>query len=147
VRSSKKKGFVDPSIAVAALALSPDVLLTDLQTFGFLFECLCIRDLKAYIAGAGGHVSYYRDRYGLEADCVLHCSDGRYGLIEFTLGSSGIDDGAAHLLELKRLISKANDEKRARLREPSFLMVLTGTEMGYRRKDGVYVVPIGCLRN
>jgi len=146
IRSSKKKEFVDPSIAVASLALSPEVLLTDMNTFGFIFECLCFRDLKVYSAAMGGYVSYYRDRYGLEADCVLHLADGRYGLIEFKLGGTGIDEGAAHLLELKGLIQKANEEKRVRLKEPSFLMVLTGGEIGYRRNDGVYVVPIGCLR-
>jgi hypothetical protein len=100
-----------------------------------------------YSAASGGYVSYYHDRYGLEADCVLHWADGRYGLIEFKLGSSGIEEGATHLIKLKELIRKANDEKMARLQEPSFLMVLTGTEMGYRRKDGVYIVPIGCLRD
>ena len=146
IRSGKKKEFVDPSIAVASLALSPDVLLMDMNTFGFIFECLCFRDLKVYSAAMGGYVSYYRDRYGLEADCVLHLADGRYGLIEFKLGSKGIEEGASHLLELGALIKKANEEKKARLREPSFLMILTAGEIGYRREDGVYVVPIGCLR-
>ena len=146
IRSGKKKEFIDPSLAVAALALSPDALLMDMNTFGFIFECLCFRDLKVYSSALGGYVSYYRDRYGLEADCVLHLADGRYGLIEFKLGSKGIDEGATHLLELKELIKKANEEKRARLREPSFLMVLTAGEIGYRREDGVYIVPIGCLR-
>jgi predicted AAA+ superfamily ATPase len=146
IRSGKKKEFVDPSIAVASLALSPDVLLMDMNTFGFIFECLCFRDLKVYSAALGGCVSYYRDRHGLEADCVLHLADGRYGLIEFKLGSKGIKEGAAHLLELKELIKKANEEKRAKLREPSFLMVLTAGELGYRRDDGVYIVPVGCLK-
>ncbi|MCL2501425.1 MAG: DUF4143 domain-containing protein [Defluviitaleaceae bacterium] len=146
IRSGKKKEFTDPSIAVASLALSPDALLTDMNTFGFIFECLCFRDLKVYASARGGYVSYYRDRYGLEADCVLHLADGRYGLIEFKLGSNGIEEGAVHLLELKELIKKANSEKRAKLREPSFLMVLTGGELGYRRNDGVYIVPIGCLK-
>ena len=147
IRSSKKKEFVDPSIAVASFALSPEILLRDMNTFGFIYECLCIRDLKTYSAGSGGYVSYYRDRYGLEADCVLHRADGRYGLIEFKLGGTGIDTGAAHLIKLKTLIQKANKEKRARLREPDFLMILTGADMGYKRSDGVYVVPIGCLRD
>ena len=146
IRSSKKKEFVDPSIAVASFALSPEALLLDLNTFGFIFECLCFRDLKIYSAAMGGRTSYYRDRYGLEADCVLHCADGSYGLIEFKLGSAGIEEGSAHLVQLKSLIQQANEEKRTRLREPSFLMVLSGTDMGYRRRDGVYVIPIGCLR-
>ena len=147
MRAGKKKGFVDPSIAVASLSLSPDTLLMDMNTFGFIFECLCFRDLKVYSSALGGYVSFYRDRYGLEADCVLHLADGRYALIEFKLGSKGIEEGASHLLELDSLIRKANDEKKARLREPSFLMVLTAGEIAYRRKDGVIVVPIGCMRD
>ncbi|MCL2249926.1 MAG: DUF4143 domain-containing protein [Oscillospiraceae bacterium] len=147
IRASKKKGFTDPSIAVAALALSPDILLQDFNTFGFIFESLCFRDLKVYSSAMGGRVSYYHDRYGLEADCVLHLSDGRYALIEFKLGTSGIEEGAKHLLELKQLIQKANTEKRAKLREPDLLIVITGGEMAYTRKDGVKIIPIGCLRD
>ena len=147
MRSSKKKGFIDPSIAVASLALSPEALLLDLNTFGFIFECLCYRDLNVYSSGLDGYVSYYRDRYGLEADCVLHLPDGRYGLIEFKLGGPGIDEGAAHLLKLKDLVLKANGNMSSTLKEPSFLMVLTGGEIGYTRPDGVHVVPIGCLRD
>ena len=147
IRSNKKRGFTDPSVAAASLALSPETLLMDFNTFGFIFECLCFRDLKAYSASLDGRVSYYRDRYGLEADCVLHLADGRYALIEFKLGSSGIEEGAAHLLELKSLIQKANREKRAKLREPDLLIVITGGEMAYTRKDGVKIIPIGCLKN
>jgi len=147
IRSGKKKGFTDPSIAIASLALSPDTLLMDMHTFGFLFECLCFRDLKVYSSALGGYVSYYRDKYGLEADCVLHLADGRYGLIEFKLSNNRIEEGATHLLKLKYLIQKANHEKKTNLREPSFLMVLTGGEMGYRRKDDVYIMPIGCLKD
>ena len=147
IRNSKKRGFSDPSIAVAALGLSPQLLLQDLHTFGFIFENLCIRDLKIYSAALGGRISYYHDRYGLEADCVLHLSDGRYALIEIKLGNQGIEDGAAHLLELKDLIKKANDEKRANLREPDHLIVITGGEMAYTRKDGVKIIPIGTLKD
>ncbi len=147
IRSGKKKEFTDPSIAVAALGLSPDILLEDLNTFGYIFECLCIRDLKVYSAALGGTISYYHDRYGLEADCVLHLSNGRYALIEFKLGSREIEEGAKHLLELKRLIIKANEEGRARLREPDLLMVITGGEMAYTREDGVKIIPIGTLRD
>ena len=113
MRSGKKREFVDPSIAVAALGLSPDGLLVDLNTFGFIFECLCIRDLKAYSSAWNGSVSYYHDRYGLEADCVLHLSDGRYALIEFKLGSSEIEEGAAHLCQLKRLIRERPMKRKA----------------------------------
>ena len=147
IRSSKKKGFTDPSIAAAAFALSPNVLLQDLNTFGFIFEGLCIRDLRVYSSAMGGRASYYHDRYGLEADCVLHLADGRYALIEIKLGSREIEEGAAHLLELKELIKKANAEKHARLREPDLLIVVTGGEMAYTRKDGVKIIPIGCLRD
>lgn len=147
IRSSKKKGFIDPSIAVAALALSPEALLQDMNTFGFIFESLCIRDLRVYSSSMGGRVSYYNDRYGLEADCVLHLEDGRYALIEFKLGNSGMEEGAKHLVELKRLIQKANEEKKARLREPELMVIITGGEMAYTRNDGVKVIPIGCLRD
>jgi predicted AAA+ superfamily ATPase len=147
MRSSKKKEFTDPSIATAAFALSPEALLQDLNTFGFIFECLCIRDLKVYSSALGGRVSYYRDRYGLEADCVLHLADSRYALIEFKLGSREIEEGAAHLIELKRLIQAANEEKRARLREPDLLIIMTGGEMAYTRNDGVKIIPIGALKN
>jgi len=147
IRSGKKRGFTDPSIAVASLALSPDILYRDMLTFGFIFENLCIRDLKIYSSSMGGYVSYYRDRFNLEADCVLHLADGRYALIEFKLGSSSIDEGAKHLLELKQLIEKANIEKQAKLREPDLLIVITGGEMAYTRKDGVKIIPVGCLRD
>jgi len=147
IRSGKKKGVIDPSIAVAALSLSPEALLQDMHTFGFIFECLCIRDLRVYSSALEGRVSYYHDRYGLEADCVLHLADGRYALIEFKLGSKGIEEGAAHLLELKQLIQKANAEKRAKLREPDLLIVITGGEMAYTRNDGVKIIPIGCLKD
>ena len=145
IRSGKKRGFTDPSIAVGSLALSPDVLLRDMLTFGFIFENLCTRDLKIYSSSMGGYVSYYRDRFNLEADCVLHLADGRYALIEFKLGSSGIEEGVKHLLELKQLIQKANTEKRANLREPDLLIVVTGGEMAYTRNDMVKIIPIGCL--
>jgi hypothetical protein len=147
IRSSKKKGFTDPSITIAALALSPEALLQDFNTFGFIFESLCFRDLKVYSSATGGLVSYYHDRYDLEADCVLHLADGRYALIEFKLGNKGIEEGATHLLELKELIQKANEEKRARLRVPDLLIVITGGEMAYTRNDGVRIIPIGCLRD
>ena len=100
IRSSKKRCFIDPSIAVAAMGASPKILELDLKTFGFVFECMCIRDLKVYSQAMGGRISYYHDRYGLEADIVLHLDDYRYALIECKLGSRDIDEGAKHLLEL-----------------------------------------------
>jgi hypothetical protein len=148
LRSRKKRCFVDPSIAVALMGASPQSLELDLHTFGFIFECLCIRDLRIYSQGLGGRVSYYHDRYDLEADVVLHLDDGRYALIECKLGSREIDEGARHLLELKRLIKDFNEkEKQVPLREPDLLIVLTGGEFAYRREDGVCVIPIGCLKD
>lgn len=148
IRSGKKRGFVDPSIAAAAMGLTPDYLLTDLKTFGFLFECLCIRDLKIYSQALGGRVSYYRDRYGLESDAVLHLDDGRFALIEFKLGSREIEEGAKHLLEIKRLIQEFNEkEKQVPLRAPDLLMVVTGGDMAHTRPDGVKIVPIGTLKD
>lgn len=148
IRTGKKRCLVDPSIAVAALGASPESLELDLNTFGFIFECLCFRDLRVYSQALGGKLSYYHDKYGLEADAVLHLDDGRYALIECKLGSREIEEGAKHLLEIKRLVAKKNQsEKQSRLREPDLLMVLTGGEMAYTRDDGVKIVPIGCLRD
>ncbi|MCD7738047.1 MAG: DUF4143 domain-containing protein [Lachnospiraceae bacterium] len=148
IRSGKKHEFTDPSIAVAAMGLTPEYLEQDLKTFGFLFECLCMRDLKIYSQSLGGTLSYYHDRYGLEADAVLHLRDGKYALIEFKLGSREIEEGAKHLLEIKRLVGEFNQkETQCPLREPDLLMVITGGEMAYTREDGVKVVPIGCLKD
>ena len=146
MRASKKRNLVDPSIAVAALGLSPNYFNTDFKTLGFLFESLCVRDLKAYSSAYDGKVSYYYDRYGLEADCVLHLNEGRYALIEFKLGESEVDIGAQHLLTIERLVAEHNKrETQCPLRLPDMKMVITGTQYGYKRDDGVLVVPIGCL--
>lgn len=148
IQATDKREFVDPSLVVAALGLEPEYFNLDLKTFGFIFETLCIRDLKIYSAALGGRVSYYHDRYGLEADCVLHLRDGRYALIEFKLGSADIDDGAKHLIELENLIKVYNErETQCKLRLPDLKIVITGTQYGYKREDGVYVVPIGCLKD
>lgn len=140
IRSTNKKGFVDPSIAAAALALTPSQLLDDLQTLGFFFESLCIRDLQIYASEQGGEISYYRDRYGLECDIVLHLDNGSYALIEAKLGSSEIDEASKNLIKLKGLIGEK------KLRQPEFLMVLTAGQYAYKRTDDVLVVPIGCLK-
>ena len=147
IRSGKKREFTDPSIAVAAMGLTPEYLEQDLKTFGFIFECLCIRDLKVYSSALGGKISYYHDRSDLEADCVLHLSDGRYALIEFKLGSREIEEGAQHLLQIKQLVQAANASGKTNLREPDLLMVITGGELAYTRPDGVKIIPIGCLRD
>ncbi len=148
IRTGKKRCFIDPSIAVAAMGASPHSLELDLKTFGFIYECLCMRDLKIYSQALGGRLSYYHDRFGLEADAVLHLDDARYALIEYKLGSREIEDGAKHLLELKRLIQERNEkEKQIKMRLPDLLIVLTGGELAYTREDGVKVIPLGCLKD
>lgn len=148
IRSSKKRNFIDPSIGVAALGLSPEYFSSDYKTLGFLFESLCIRDLKIYSSANSGIVSYYHDRFNLEADAILHLDDGRYALIEFKLGQAEIDTGAHHLCEIERLIAEHNkDEKQVPLRLPDLKIVITGTKYGYMRPDGVCVIPIGCLKD
>ncbi|MDE5878157.1 MAG: DUF4143 domain-containing protein [Muribaculaceae bacterium] len=148
IRRSPKRGLVDPSIAVASLGLSPQSLEMDLKTFGFIFECMAIRDLKAYTQSLYGEISYYHDRYDLEADAVLHLDDGRYALIEFKLGSSEIEEGAMHLMEIRDLVRKHNQkEEQIKLREPDLLLVITGGLIAYTRPDGVKVIPLACLKD
>ena len=148
IRSAPKRCFADPSIAVAAMGLDADALETRLKTFGFIFEQMCVRDLRAYTADLDSHLSYYRDRYGLETDLVLHLSDGRYALIECKLGNSEIDAGAKHLLALKRLIVDHNTkETQVPIREPDLLLILTGGQLAYTRPDAVKVIPLACLKD
>lgn len=148
IRAGRKREFVDPSIAVAALGLTTEYLEKDLKTFGFIFECLCIRDLKIYSTSMDGRMAYYHDRYGLEADGVLSLRDGRYALLEFKLGSREIEEGAAHLLEIKKLVREYNKkETQCPLREPDLMIVVTGGKMAYTRNDGVKVIPIGTLKD
>lgn len=135
-------------MSVAALGISPEYFNNDFKTLGFLFESLCIRDLKIYSQSNDGHMSYYHDRYGLEADGVLHLEDGRYALLEFKLGESEVDEGAKHLCEIEELIKEYNKkETQVPLRVPDLKIVITGTKYGYRREDGVLVIPIGCLKD
>lgn len=148
IRTTKKRNFIDPSLAVAALGLSPAYFDNDLKTLGFMYESLCIRDLKIYSSVYDGRMSFYRDRYGLEADGVLSLNDGRYALIEFKLGESEIEEGAKHLCIIEDLIKQYNEkEKQCPLRLPDLKVVLTANVYGYRRKDGVFVIPIGCLKD
>lgn len=147
IRSSFKREFVDPSIAVAALGLAPEALQIQLKTFGFIFENMCARDLRAYSQQQRGTLSYYRDRYNLESDLVLHLGDGRYALIECKLGSAEIEDGSKHLKQIANLIKEYNKtEKQNPIPEPNLLIVLTGGKMAYTRADGVKVIPLGCLK-
>ncbi len=139
VCSSSKRELADPSIAALYLRFTPSNCKNDFNTFGLLFESLCIRDLRVYSSTIHGKVSYYHDRYGLEVDAVVSLDDGRFGLIEIKLGSGDIDDGAKNLLRLESALEGAN------LPKPVFKMVLTGAKLSYVRNDGVLVVPIGCL--
>ena len=143
IRSSDTRYYIDPSIAAAALGIGPNDLINDLNTFGFLFETLCVRDLRIFADSLGGEVYHYRDKDGQECDAVIHLRNGKYGLIEIKLGGSKlIEDGAKSLKAMK---DKIDTDK---MNAPSFLMVLTGTgDFAYCRKDGVYVIPIGCLKN
>ena len=144
IRTSPKKTFADPSIAVAALGATPKDLMFNPETFGLLFENLVNRDLSVYIESLGGYLRHYRDRFGLECDNVIHFNDEKYALVEVKLGSQkGIDEGEEHLLQLQSLI-----EQNGQMRKPEFLMIITGfTEISYTTKNGVMVVPIGCLKN
>ncbi len=141
IRTSDKRQFVDPSLAVAAIGSSPQSILEDFNYFGFLFESLCARDLRVYAEPLRGTIKHYHDHNDLEADLIIALDDGRWAAVEVKLGSREIDQGAANLLQLAEKIDTT------RFPAPSFLMVLTGGQMAYRRSDGVYVVPIGCLRN
>lgn len=143
IRSSDTRYYIDPSIAAAALGIGPNDLINDLKTFGFLFETLCIRDIRVFADALNGQVYHYRDKDGQECDAVVHLRNGKYGLIEIKLGGGRpIEDGAK---SLKLMEAKIDTDK---MKAPSFLMVLTGTgDYAYRRHDGVYVVPIGCLKN
>ena len=148
IRSGLKRGFCDPSIAVALLQQTPESMCTQLKTFGFVFEQMCIRDLKAYTNDFFSYVGYYHDRFGLESDMVVHLGDGRYALAECKLGSREINEGSGHLIKLRNLIREHNaSEPQALIREPDLMMVLTGGKMAYRREDGVCVIPLACLKD
>lgn len=143
VRTSATRYFADPSIAAASLGAGPDDLINDLRTFGLFFETMCIRDLRVYADSLGGSVYHYRDNTGLECDAVIHLRNGSYALIEIKLGGDElINSGSSNLQKLKNRIDTA------KMKEPSFLMVLTAVgRYAYRRPDGVLVVPVGCLKN
>ena len=142
IRTSPTRYYVDPSIATAALSANPQDLINDLKTFGLVFEALCVRDLRIYAEGINGKVYHYRDSSGLECDAVIHLRDGRYGLVEIKLGGdSFIEEGAKNLLTLEENIDHDSSGM------PVFMMILTGVgDYAYRREDGIFVVPIGCLK-
>jgi len=140
LRTSAKRHFTDPSIATAVMGLSAKGLLQDFSTFGFLFESLCIRDLRVYADALDGRVFHYRDKTGLECDAVVVLRDGRWGAIEIKMGAAEFDPAAENL---KRFVERVDTDK---MRKPSFLMILSATEFAYRREDGVHIVPLGCLK-
>lgn len=143
IRSSDTRYYIDPSIAAAALGIGPNDLMSDLKTFGFLFETLCVRDLRVFADALNGKVYHYRDKDGQECDAVVHLRNGEYGLIEIKLGGDKLI--AEGVESLKSMQAKIDTDK---MKAPSFLMVLTGTgDYAYRRQDGIYVIPIGCLKN
>ena len=141
LRTKPKKYFADPSIATAVLEMKPSDLIKDLNTFGFIFESLCMRDLKIYTGSHGGDITFYRDEKDFEVDAILRTSGGKWGAIEIKLGAGYIDEAANNLLKFK---DRVDIDKCG---EPSFLMVLTGADYSYKRDDGVYVVSIGTLKN
>lgn len=141
LRVSPKRHFVDSSIACASLGMNHEHLLNDFNTFGFMFESMCIRDLRVYAEAMGGKVYHYRDKNGLECDAVIVLRDGRWGAVEIKLGANEFEKASRNLKSLEAII---DTEK---MNKPSFLMVVTGSKLGYRRDEGVLIVPIGCLRN
>jgi predicted AAA+ superfamily ATPase len=141
LRTTAKRHFSDPSIAMSALGANTDRLFGDFCTFGLLFEALCIRDLRIYADSLDGGVYHYRDARGIEVDAIIQMKDGRWGAVEVKMGTGDIELAAANLLKFKA------DIDTARMPEPSFLMVLTTTETAFQMKNGVWVVPLGCLKN
>ena len=143
IRTSDNRYFVDPSIATAALGLGPNDLINDLNTFGLIFETLCVRDLRVFADVLDGRVYHYRDKDKLECDAVVHLRNGSYGLVEIKLGGDQlINEGAESLLKLSKKIDTT------KMKSPAFMMVLTAVgPYAFRREDGIYVVPIGCLKD
>jgi len=141
IRTANKRQFVDPSIAAAVLRTDSNGILNDFETFGFLFESLCTRDLRVYAQVSDGEVFHYRDKSELESDIIVKLYDGRWAAIEIKLGVKQIEEAASNLIKLSQ---KIDAEK---MNKPAFLMVLTGGQVAYKRPDGVLVVPISCLKD
>ena len=140
IRTSNKRHFVDTSIATAVLELNPKSILEDFNLFGFLFEDFCLRDIRVYTEPLRGTVYHYHDNSELESDLIIRLHDGRWAAVEVKTGSKEIEDAAENLITLSRTVDTS------KIGEPAFLMVLTAGQYAYRRDDGVYVVPIGCLK-
>jgi len=133
--------FADPSLAIAALGIGKKQLIQDLNTYGFMFENLCLRDLCVYAEFYGGHLYHYRDNSNLEVDAIIEMKDGTWGAFEIKLGENQVETAAHTLLRLKnKLVSNG-------AREPSCLAVITGGGYGRKRKDGIYVIPVNALKD
>lgn len=142
IRTSPTHYFVDPSIATAALDVTPFDLINDLKTFGFIFESMVIRDLKIYAETNGASLYHYRDKNDFEVDAIIHFNNGKWAAIEIKLfDDEAIEKACKNLIKFKDIIISQ------KMKEPSFLMVVTGTKNAYRREDGVFIVPIDCLKN
>ena len=141
IRTTAKRHFSDPSIATAALGATTKRLFNDFNTFGLLFEALCIRDLRIYADSIDGNVYHYRDAKGVEVDAIVQINDGSWGAVEIKLGGGDLEMAAENLLKFRANINTAT------MQEPSFLMVLTATTTAFQLENGVWVVPLGCLRN
>ena len=143
IRTSDTRYFVDASIAAAALGIGPNDLINDLNTMGFLFETMCVRDLRVYAEALGGSVYHFRNKAGLECDAVVHLRNGSYGLIEIKLGGEKlIREGVETLTSLTESIDTS------KMKEPAFRMILTAADQyAYRREDGICIVPVGCLKD
>ena len=139
IRTTPVRRFCDPSVAAALLRFTPDKMLVDFNTFGLFFESLCVRDLRTYAEAIDGDVFFYKDARGLECDAIIELADGRWGAVEIKLEQSLVPKAVDSLMKI------ASEVRSQHAGEPSFLMVLTSGEVGYKREDGVYVVPIGCL--
>jgi predicted AAA+ superfamily ATPase len=141
IRTTEKRHFVDPSIATAVMRINPEGILNDFAYFGFLFESLCTRDIRIYAQANDGDVFHYRDKNGLEADLIIRLHDGGWAAVEIKLRNKQIEEAAKNLLSLKE---KVNEEK---MGKAAFLMILTEGQNAYQRKDGIWVIPIGCLKH
>ncbi len=142
IRTSAKRNFIDPSLAVAALHATDKDLLKDFLTFGFIFESLCLRDLKIYADSLDGDVLFYRDKSNLECDAIIHLKDGRWGAVEIKIGSEeAIEEAATNLKKITKVVDVES------INNPSFLMIITAGTYAYLREDGIYVVPITTLKN
>ena len=141
IRTTAKRHFTDPSIATASLRADSGKLLSDFKTFGYLFESLCIRDLRIYADSLDGSVYHYRDQLNFEVDAIIQLKDERWAAIEIKMGAGEIEKAAENLIKFRENIDIAKTP------DPSFLMVLTGTKYAFQMKNGVCVVPIGCLRD